>query len=87
MGKTASNDSSWCVFHIRRRAIEPSTLNKLIFGFLIGSITVIVLIADELKALQTDSIVAALPLAIVMIGMLISTVILSKKEKLWDKKK
>lgn len=61
--------------------LEPSTPIKLIFGFLIGSITVVLLITGGLKALQTASIVAALPFMFVMIGMMISTIILLKKEK------
>jgi len=62
--------------------LEPSTPIKLIFGFLIGSITVVLLITGGLKALQTASIVAALPFAFVMLGMVVSTVRLLKKEKL-----
>ena len=61
--------------------LEPSTPIKLIFGFLIGSITVVLLITGGLKALQTASIVAALPFMFVMIGMMVSTIILLKKEK------
>ncbi len=62
--------------------LEPSTPLKLIFGFLIGSITVVLLITGGLKALQTASIVAALPFAFVMIGMMVSTIVLLKKERL-----
>lgn len=61
--------------------LEPSTPIKLIFGFLIGSITVVLLITGGLKALQTASIVAALPFAFVMLGMMVSTFLLLKKEK------
>lgn len=61
--------------------LEPSTPIKLIFGFLIGAITVVLLITGGLKALQTASIVAALPFAFVMLGMVASTVIMLKKEK------
>jgi glycine betaine transporter len=62
--------------------LEPSTPIKLIFGFLIGSITVVLLITGGLKALQTASIVAALPFAFVMLGMVASTILLLKKEKI-----
>jgi glycine betaine transporter len=62
--------------------LEPSTPIKLIFGFLIGSITVVLLITGGLKALQTASIVAALPFAFVMLGMVVSTFLLLKKEKI-----
>ena len=61
--------------------LEPSTPIKLIFGFLIGSITVVLLITGGLKALQTASIVAALPFAFVMIGMMVSTIVLLRREK------
>lgn len=62
--------------------LEPSTPIKLTFGFLIGSITVVLLITGGLKALQTASIVAALPFAFVMLGMVVSTILLLKKEKI-----
>jgi glycine betaine transporter len=61
--------------------LEPSTPIKLIFGFLIGSITVVLLITGGLKALQTASIVAALPFAFVMLGMVVSTILMLKKER------
>ena len=61
--------------------LEPSTPLKLIFGFLIGSITVVLLITGGLKALQTASIVAALPFAFVMVGMVGSILVLLKREK------
>lgn len=61
--------------------LEPSTAVKLIFGFLIGAISVVLLITGGLKALQTASIVAALPFALVMLGMVASTILLLNKEK------
>ncbi len=61
--------------------LEPSTAIKLIFGFLIGAISVVLLITGGLKALQTASIVAALPFAFVMLGMVASTIRLLNKEK------
>ena len=61
--------------------LEPSTSMKLIFGFLIGAISVVLLITGGLKALQTASIVAALPFAFVMLGMVASTILLLNKEK------
>ncbi|WP_092223297.1 BCCT family transporter [Desulforhopalus singaporensis] len=60
--------------------LEPSTPIKLIFGGLIGSITAVLLITGGLKALQTASIVAALPFMFVMIFMMISVYVLLKKE-------
>lgn len=60
--------------------LEPNTPMKLIWGFFIGIISVVLLVTGGLKALQTASIVAALPFAFVMIAMIISTVILLKRE-------
>ena len=62
--------------------LEPSTPMKLIWGFFIGMISVILLLTGGLKALQTASIVAALPFAFVMIAMMISMYRLLQKENL-----
>ena len=78
---SADSASFFVAMIISGGELEPSTPIKLIFGFLIGSITVVLLITGGLKALQTASIVAALPFAFVMVGMLVSTVILVRKDK------
>jgi len=62
--------------------LEPSTPMKLTFGFFIGAIAVVLLMSGGLKALQTASIVAALPFAFVLLGMIVSTIILLRKEKI-----
>lgn len=61
--------------------LEPSTPIKLIFGFLIGLITLVLFLTGGWKALQTATIVAALPFAFVMLGMVVSIYLLVKKEK------
>jgi len=78
---SADSASFFVAMIISGGELEPSTPIKLIFGFLIGSITVVLLITGGLKALQTASIVAALPFAFVMLGMVVSTIRLLKKEK------
>ncbi|MEH0020866.1 MAG: BCCT family transporter [Desulfobacter sp.] len=77
---SADSASFFVAMIISGGELEPSTPLKLVFGFLIGSITVVLLITGGLKALQTASIVAALPFAFVMVGMIISTLLLLKKE-------
>ncbi|MCG8637188.1 MAG: BCCT family transporter, partial [Desulfobacterales bacterium] len=78
---SADSASFFVAMIISGGELEPGTPIKLLFGFLIGSITVVLLITGGLKALQTASIVAALPFAFVMVGMVASTFILLKKEK------
>jgi len=77
---SADSASFFVAMIISGGELEPSTPIKLIFGGLIGSITVVLLISGGLKGLQTASIVAALPFAFVMLGMVVSTIILLKKE-------
>ena len=60
--------------------LEPSTPIKLIFGFLIGSITLVLFFTGGWKALQTVSIVAALPFTFVMVGMVFSIYLMVKKD-------
>jgi choline-glycine betaine transporter len=52
----------------------------LTWGCFIGAIAVLLLITGGLKAVQTASIVAALPFAFVMIGMMVSLTKLLKLE-------
>ncbi|WP_244154237.1 BCCT family transporter [Desulfospira joergensenii] len=78
---SADSASFFVAMIISGGELEPSTPIKLIFGGLIGSITVVLLITGGLKALQTASIVAALPFAFVMLGMVASMLVLLKKEK------
>ncbi|MCG8619499.1 MAG: BCCT family transporter [Desulfobacterales bacterium] len=65
--------------------LEPSTPIKLIFGFLIGSITLVLFFTGGWKALQIASIVAALPFAFVMVGMIGSIYLMVKRDKKYAK--
>lgn len=53
-------------------ALNPSAKVKLVWGVMQSSIAVVLLLSNGLKGLQTASIVAALPFAIIMILMCIS---------------
>ncbi|MCG8616779.1 MAG: BCCT family transporter, partial [Desulfobacterales bacterium] len=52
--------------------LNPKIGQRLVWGFFIGAISVLLLISGGLKAVQTASIVAALPFAFVMVGMMVS---------------
>ncbi|UPK41298.1 glycine betaine uptake BCCT transporter [Paenibacillus pabuli] len=52
--------------------LDPSTRVKLTWGILQSAIAVVLLISGGLNGLQTASIVAALPFAVVLIGMCVS---------------
>lgn len=54
--------------------LDPSTKVKLTWGIMQSAIAVVLLISGGLNALQTAAIVAALPFAVVLIGMCISLV-------------
>lgn len=52
--------------------LNPSIMNKLIWGVLQSSIAAALLLSGGLNGLQTASIVAALPFAVIMVFMVIS---------------
>lgn len=79
---SADSASFFVAMIISGGELEPSTPMKLIWGFFIGLISVILLLTGGLKALQTASIVAALPFAFVMIAMMVSMHRLLKKESI-----
>jgi glycine betaine transporter len=60
--------------------LNPTVGQRLTWGFFIGAISVLLLITGGLKAVQTASIVAALPFAFVMIAMMVSMTRMLKKE-------
>lgn len=60
--------------------LQPNTFMRLLWGAFIGAISVVLLIAGGLKGLQTASIIAALPFAFVMLGMMWSLKRLLDKE-------
>ena len=60
--------------------LNPTVGQRLTWGCFIGAIAVLLLITGGLKAVQTVSIVAALPFAFVMIGMMVSLTKMLKLE-------
>ncbi len=79
---TSCDSAAFFVAMLISGELEPTTPIKLIFGFLIGSITLVLFFTGGWKALQTATIVAALPFAFVMLGMMASIAILIKKDKM-----
>lgn len=68
-----------------RGTLNPSLNVKLIWGFLMAGTASVLLLSGGggLDALQTASIIAALPFAIIMLFMIVSMLILLKRD--WDK--
>jgi glycine betaine transporter len=60
--------------------LNPTVGQRLTWGSFIGAISVLLLITGGLKAVQTASIIAALPFAFVMIAMMVSVARLLKYE-------
>lgn len=68
-----------------RGALDPPLFVKLIWGFLIAGTASVLLFSGGggLEALQTASIIAALPFGLIMIAMIVSIVLSLKKD--WKK--
>ncbi len=68
-----------------RGTLNPSLNVKLVWGFLMAGTASVLLLSGGggLDALQTASIIAALPFAIIMLFMIVSMLILLKRD--WDK--
>lgn len=68
-----------------RGTLNPTLPIKLIWGFLMAGTASVLLLSGGggLDALQTASIIAALPFAIIMLFMIVSMIILLKRD--WDK--
>ena len=60
--------------------LNPTVGQRLTWGCFVGAIALLLLITGGLKAVQTVSIVAALPFAFVMIGMMVSLTKMLKLE-------
>ncbi|WP_404454080.1 BCCT family transporter [Virgibacillus necropolis] len=67
-------------------SLNPGLIGKMIWGTLITAIAVVLLIAGGLNALQTASLVSALPFTIILLLMLLSFVKMLKKEKIPNRK-
>lgn len=66
-------------------SLSPKLSIKVIWGFLIAGTASVLLISGGLEGLQTASIVAALPFAIIMVVMLFSLLIMMGKDLHADK--
>ena len=69
---SADSASFFVAMQMARGAIEPTTLMKLIWGGLIGSLALVLLISGGLQALQKASIIAGAPFSIVIFMMIFS---------------
>lgn len=70
---TSADSAAFFVGMIMSRGeLEPTTMMKLIWGFIIGGIAMLLLATGGLKGLQTASVVAALPFSFIMVGMMFS---------------
>ncbi|MFA9556614.1 BCCT family transporter [Evansella sp. AB-rgal1] len=67
-------------------SLEPKLFVKIVWGFLIAGTASVLLISDGLDGLQSASIIAALPFALIMIAMVFSLLMLMKKDLKEDKK-
>lgn len=67
-------------------SLNPALYGKLIWGTLITAIAVVLLVAGGLNALQTASLISALPFTLILVLMMIAFVKMLKYEKLPNKK-
>jgi glycine betaine transporter len=72
---TSADSASFLVAMLMSKGdMEPAAGMKVLWGLVLGTVSLILLQTDGLKALQTASIVCALPFTVVMIGMMVSMV-------------
>ena len=72
---TSADSASFLVAMLMSKGeLEPKAGMKIVWGFVLGTLAIILLQTDGLKALQTASIVCALPFTVVMIAMMFSIV-------------
>ena len=69
---SADSASFFVAMQMSKGELEPKLSMKIVWGVLIGSLAVVLLISGGLKALQTAAIVSAFPFGIIMILILIS---------------
>ncbi|ADU28592.1 BCCT family transporter [Evansella cellulosilytica] len=72
-------------------SLDPKLWVKVVWGFLIASTASVLLVSGGLSGLQTASIVAALPFAIIMVIMIFSLLMMmsrdTRAEQLWTRRK
>lgn len=66
-------------------SLNPGLSGKIVWGILITAVAVVLIIAGGLNALQTASLVSALPFTLILLLMLIAFIKMLKKEKLPNK--
>jgi glycine betaine transporter len=72
---TSADSASFLVAMLMSKGeLEPKAGMKIVWGFVLGTLAIILLQTGGLKALQTASIVCALPFTVVMIAMMFSIV-------------
>ena len=72
---TSADSASFLIGMLMSKGdLEPKPGLKVIWGTVMGSLALILLLSGGLQALQTASIVAALPFSFVMIAMMYSLV-------------
>lgn len=77
---SADSSAFFVAMIIGNGELNPTVGQRLTWGSCIGIISVLLLITGGLKAVQTASIIAALPFAFVMIAMMVSVARLLKYE-------
>ncbi len=79
---TSADSASFFVAMIMQKGdLEPKLSTKLVWGVLIGVLSIVLLFSGGLNALKTASVVGALPFALVMIVMMISLVMLLVRDR------
>lgn len=72
---TSADSASFLVAMLMSKGdLEPKAGQKIVWGFVLGTLAIILLQTDGINALKTASIVCALPFSIVMIAMMFSIV-------------
>lgn len=72
---TSADSASFLVAMLMSKGeLEPKAGMKILWGIVLGTLAIILLQSDGLKALQTASLVCALPFTVVMIAMMVSMV-------------
>lgn len=79
---TSADSASFVVaMNLSKGVLEPKFSMKIIVGILIGALAVVLLATGGLKALQTLSIITALPFSLAIVAMMVSMYITLKKEE------
>jgi glycine betaine transporter len=69
---SADSASFFVAMQMSRGSMEPTTMMKLIWGGLIGSLALVLLVSGGLQALQKAAIIAGAPFSIIIFMMIFS---------------